>query len=282
MRNLLSLLTLVTFFFFAGCSSKTTAVASDIPLPTGKVAAYMVGPHMDAKAAQSALEAAGFEVLATYEAFKEGQSIVFTNAALKALGAKENRGYAAVLRLLVDDERKQISITNPIYFGKAFLQEEYDHKTASEIAAALNKAFPGLKDSTDAWGFEDLEEYHFMMGMPYYKDYTELATGDQAALVAQADDYKKGKKVIFKLQLSPNSVLYGYDLGKRTKKFVKKIGTQNAQVLPYTILIENGKVKTLSAKFFLAVSYPQLTMGEFMTIATVPGAIEKDLAKPFK
>jgi hypothetical protein len=38
----------------------------------------------------------------------------------------------------------------------------------------------------------------------------------------------------------------------------------------------------LSAKYFIAISYPLLTMSEFMTIATVPGAIENDLKKIFK
>ncbi len=281
MKKLLSLVTIVTFFTFAGCSSKTAATASS-DMPTGSVPAYFIGAHMDVKAAQSALEGAGFEVLATYEAFKKGESIVFTSPALKAAAVKENRGYAAVLRLLVDDEHKQISIMNPVYFGKAFLQDDYDNASATATLESLNKAFPEFKASEDAWDFDGLAGYHFMMGMPYYEDFVELGAGTQAELVAQADEYKKGKEVVFKLKLSENSVLYGYSLGKRTSKFVKKIGTQNAQVLPYCILIENGKAKALSAKYLLAISYPRLTMGEFMTIATIPGAIEKDLSKPFK
>ena len=88
--------------------------------------------------------------------------------------------------------------------------------------------------------------------------------------------------VVFKLELPNGSTLVGVDLDKRTKKFVKKIGTQNAEILPYTILIEDGKATALAAKYYIAISYPMLTMGEFMTIATVPGAIEKDLEKPFK
>ncbi len=38
----------------------------------------------------------------------------------------------------------------------------------------------------------------------------------------------------------------------------------------------------MAPKFYLAVSYPQLSMGQFMRIATVPGAIERDLKKPFE
>jgi hypothetical protein len=54
---------------------------------------------------------------------------------------KPTRGLAAVGRLLVDDERKQISIANPVYFGKAFMQKEYSHATASAVLASLEKGF---------------------------------------------------------------------------------------------------------------------------------------------
>ncbi|MEA1919779.1 MAG: hypothetical protein U9N52_08070, partial [Campylobacterota bacterium] len=121
-----------------------------------------------------------------------------------------------------------------------------------------------------------------MMGMPYYEDPSTLAEGEQAELLAKADGYKKGKNVIFKLELSKSSTLYGYKLGKKTSKFVKKIGTQNAGILPYCVLVENGVAKALSAKYYIAISYPQLSMSDFMGIATVPGAVEKDLKKAFK
>ncbi len=267
-------------FTLTGCSSKSAVIQASEP--EGDVSTYLVGAHMSTEAASTALENAGFEVLAKYKSFKKGETLVFTSSALKAEAVKENRGFSAVLRLLVDDERNQISITNPIYFGKAFMQDDYNHQVFAEILSALNKAFPELKGSEDKWEFDDLAGYHFMMGMPYYEDTDTLAEGEQIDLIAKADGYKKGKKVIFKLKLSDTSTLYGYMLGKKTSKFVKKIGTQNASILPYCILIENGVAKALNAKYYIAVSYPQLSMSEFMKIATVPGAIEKDLKKAFK
>jgi hypothetical protein len=74
----------------------------------------------------------------------------------------------------------------------------------------------------------------------------------------------------------------GYDLGRRTKKFVKKIGRENAAILPYCIAIENGQAEALNPKYYIALSYPLLDMGGFMDIAAVPGAIIKDLEKAFK
>ena len=69
---------------------------------------------------------------------------------------------------------------------------------------------------------------------------------------------------------------------REQKSLSKKIGRANAAVLPYCVSIENGLASSLAAKYYLAVSYPLLSMGEFMTISTVPGAIKQDLSKPFK
>jgi len=282
MRNFLALITTAALVSFSGCASKSVAAdATNAPMEK-EVSAYLVGAQTDVATAKGALETAGFTVISEYKIKKIGTSIVFTSDALTAAASKEGRGHAAILRLLVDDANKQVSITNPVYFGKAFLQDDFDYATASAALAAINKAFPGLKMSDDKWEFDGLSSYHFMMGMPYYEDPMDLGEGDNAALIAKAKSYKKGKFLVFEYKLSDTATLLGYELGRKTSKFVKKTGTNKAQILPYTILIENGKATALAPKFYIAVSYPLLSMGEFMTIATVPGAIEKDLKKPFK
>ena len=261
---------LTSAFVFA-----TSAFAKD-------VSAYLTGSYVDAESAKEKLSGAGFEVLAEYESVKKGVTIVFTSPALKAQGAKPGRAHAAVLRLFVDSQDKMISLTNPVYFGKAFMQDDYDSKAFESQLSAINGAFDGLKGSIDKLDEDDLSGYHFMMGMPYYEDSDELAEGSNAELLKKARKYKKGKLLVFELKLSDDSTLLGYNIGKRTKKFVKKIGRANAAVLPYCVSIENGKATSLEAKYYLAVSYPLLSMTTFTTIATVPGAIKKDLAKAFK
>ena len=246
------------------------------------VSAYLVGSYMDEKAVKEKLADSGFEVLASYASVKKGTTIVFTNDALKKEGAKPGRAHAAVLRIFVDAKEKMISLTNPLYFGRAFMQDDYDSSVFKALHSSLTSTFSGLNGSKDILAVDDLAGYHFMMGMPYYEDADKLAKGNHDDLIAQAKSYKDGKLLVFELRLSDTSTLLGYDLGKRTKKFVKKIGRNNAAVLPYCISIENGVAKSLEAKYYLALSYPLLTMSEFTTIATVPGAIKKDLSKPFK
>ena len=246
------------------------------------ISAYLIGAHAGVDTVKNRLARAGFEVIAEYESVKEGTTIVFTNDALKAEGAKPKRAHAAVLRAFVDDKEKVISITNPVYFGMAFMQDDYDSDVFVEQLDSLNEVFKDLKGSTDTLNERDIEGFHFMMGMPYYEDSDELAEASNDELLKKARAYKKGKNLIFELKLSEKSTLLGYDLGKKTKKFVKKIGRANAAVLPYCISIEDGVASALGAKYYLAISYPKLTMGQFMKISTVPGAIEKDLKKPFK
>ncbi len=284
MRNFLTLIASIAILSFTGCSSGSAAPDAKSGLEGTQVSAYLVGDYVEAKEAQSKLEAAGFEVLASYKSVKKGTTLVFTNNALKAEAAKPGRAYAAVSRLFIDEKEKMISFSNPVYFGKAFMQDDYKHVVFNTVLESINNEFSGLKGSVDELAFDDLAGYHFMMGMPYYNDPDELGkpSATTADAVSKANSYKKGKAVIFELKLSQTSTLLGYDLGKRTKKFVKKIGRANAAILPWCVSIENGQAKALNAKYYIALSYPLLDMGGFMGIATVPGAITKDLEKAFK
>jgi len=289
MRKVLTLIVATLVLSFSGCSSKEATASENVsnePAADAMVSTYLVGAYSDVDTTTAKLKEAGFEVVTAYKVDKKGEytSIVFTNDALKREAAKPGRAYAAVSRLFIDDKEKMISFTNPVYFGKAFMQDDYNHAVFNAVLESINNEFSGLTGSKDELAFDDLAGYHFMMGMPYYGEPDTLGkpSASNADAVAKAHAYKKGKAIIFEIKLSENSTLLGYDLGKRTKKFVKKIGRANAAILPYCVAVENGQAQALNAKYYIALSYPLLDMGGFMGIATVPGAIEKDLAKAFK
>ena len=283
MRKFLKIIATAAVVMFAGCNATgPSANAATTGYEGKQVATYLQGAHVDVESAKSKLEAAGFEIVTTYAPVKKGHTVIFTNAALKAEAAKPGRGHAAILRLFIDDKEKTISFNNPVYFGKAYMQGDYNHAVFNAQLESISKAFPGLKDSVDKWEFNGLASYHFMIGMPYYEDQDVVGEGTNADLLAKADKYKKGKMKVFEIKLSENSTLLGYELGKRTSKFTKKIGRVNAGLLPWTIAIENGKASALSAKYHIALSYPLLDMNGFMGIMTVPGAVVKDLEKVFK
>jgi len=251
------------------------ASAGDVVVtPTYKIAAYV-----DVEAAKAKLTAAGFEVVGTYVPFEKGTTVLFTSAALKAAATKPGRGFAAVGRLLVDDERQQVHIANPVYFGKAFLQDDYNEATATAALAALEQAFGPCKDSDDAMEFKKLAGFHFMIGMPYYEDMGTVGKGATADLVAKA---KAAKGTAGVVQLGADSFLAFVELDARTSSFVKKIGTEKSELLPWAVLIEGGEAKALKAEYYIALSYPLLDLGGFANIMTAPAAVIKSLEKTFK
>lgn len=270
------------FWFIAIAAVLFGALNGFAAEPKGKVPAYYYAAYADVPTVKEKLASGGFEVLATYAPTAQSTSIVVTCPGLKKAASKPGRGFAAVMRVLVDNEHKRVAYTNPIYFSKAFLQDDYDdaiaHKAADKLAKALGKGAP----SPDVLEYGDLADYHYMFGMPYYKDMDVLAKGDNGALLKKLKAFEGGKRVVFTLDLGNGAVLAGYALSPETAAFVKKIGTQNAQVLPYLVLIEDGKAKALAAKYYLAISYPLLSMGEFMTISSTPGEILDELEQPFK
>lgn len=277
MKKIVSFIALALAIAFTGCSTTVSPKIEGGVVVDKMVSTYRTGAYVDVDTAKAKLTAAGFEIVGTYQPASNGTTILFTNAAMKADANKPLRGFAAVGRMLVDDERKQVHIANPIYFGKAYLQDEYNHATASSTYTSLEKAFGPLKNSEDQWEFAKLPDYHFMIGMPYYKDMGVVGTGTTADLVAKA---KAAKGIV--LEIGADRYVAFIELDKRTNGFVKKIGTDKAEVLPWPVLIENGEAKALKAEYHIAISYPLLDLGGFANIMTVPAAVLKNLEKTFK
>jgi hypothetical protein len=250
-------------------------------IDNGRVAAYLHYKLLSLDEVKSRLQKAGFEIVTTLKIEKKGKvlSVVFTNKELQESAAKTNRGFASTLRLSIDTKAGVISISNPIYILAAFMQKEYDSTLAQKSLKQIRSAFEGLKNSDEIVKFRVLERFKFMEGMPQYQDMAVIKKAKNSTLLAKAH---KSKKIVYEQTLSNGSTILGVKLGKRTRKFVKKIGYHNSGLLPYPVLIENGEAKILDPKYYIAVMYPMLKMSQFMTISTVPGAITKDIDKIFR
>lgn len=250
-------------------------------IQNGRVAAYLHAPYIDVKNVQENLKKAGFKIISTYKIDKKGlvNSIVYTSASLEENAAKDNRAFAGSLRITVDKKNNLISIANPIYHMKAFMQGEYCPSLAKSTLKSLRDNFKDVQNSQEVMKFIMLERFQFMEGMPKYNDMIIIREGEQKELLAKAE---KSKNTLFMHNLANGSTLVGVKLSKRTTKFIKKTGYQNAGLLPYPVLIEKGKVRILDPKYYIAVMYPMLKMSQFMTISTVPGAIQKEIDKMFR
>lgn len=239
------------------------------------ISAYLYGKLETVNNIKTALATNGLETIGEYYAMgnKDYHVIVYTSRELKQMAMKENREFAAVQKVLIDLKDKKLVFTNPNYFLRAFMQDDLDNTLLQVTNSRLNKSFSGLENGVETLDEDNLEDYHFMFGMPYYSDMIEVASGDNLKQTLQ----KNAKdKIVFKLSLG-NSTLYGVSMDTKDgeKSYIPAIGQEkNSAFLPYLVVISNGKAKILHAKYYLAISLPKLSMGEFMTISDAPGNIE--------
>jgi len=239
----------------------------------GRVSTYLRAPLKgDPK---EELKKAGFTILGVEKLGDNLESIVFTNSLLEKLAKKSP--FSANLRVLIDSKKKILSVQNPIYFAKAFMQDRYDEERIKKVLKGINSAFDNLKTSKDKLKASLLPKYQFMFGMPYYKDMITVAKASNSEQLLSRID---GKRVIFKQKIDKESYILGVNL--HNEQFIHKIGIKNANLLPYPIFIQGGVAKILDPKYYIAISYPLLKMSQFMSISSTPDEIEQDIRNLFK
>ena len=167
---------------------------------------------------------------------------------------------------------------------RAFLQKDYNDGIAKPVNEALAAALGTLTPTDDSLKTKKLAKYNFMMSMPKYDDFARVAKGDTKTLCEQLEANAKDR-IVFKINVADDgsSVLYGVALPEEIEKFNETLGTMGqSHLLPYTVLVENGEANILHAKYYLALSFPQLTMAEFMKIMSIPGDIKDAFEADFE
>lgn len=247
----------------------------------GEVAAYIHSPFMKLEDLKATLQKAGFTILSTIKLNKKGSvtSVVFTDKSLEKSASKTSRGFAGALRAVVDKEDNMLSISNPIYILKAFMQDDYDSKVAEAALKKIQNNFKDLKESNEVVKFSLLDRFQFMKNMPHYQDMQTVATDVNMVLLKKA---LASKKVVYKQHLHNGSTVIGIKLDDKTRKFIKTTGYHNSELLPYPVLIEEGKAKILDPKYYIPIMYPKLKMSQFMKIATIPDAIFENAVNTFR
>jgi len=246
------------------------------------------------------VEAAGFEVAGSYSPYDGAIILAITNDALKKDAASsEFGGYAAGQRVTVTQvgDEVQVSYTNPMYFANAYRLED-----TSGAASALQSLQSAL-GSSQAFGTgdkqlsaSDLRKYHYMFGMEYFDDPSELAEYDsyEDAVAAVEEGLAQGrggatkvyridipgkKETVFGVALNDSGCSGDeYIMSRVDKEAIRSTGH-----LPYEILVSDGDVYALYARFRIAISWPHLPMiqsdtgGTFFNIMCAPNAIEEAL-----
>jgi len=297
MKTLVSLSLLMMAVLFTA-----TAAAEDILYKPFVVAS--AGPGTLAGQTQStlaALESAGFEVAGQYSPVEGTNVIVVTNDELKQIASLSDRGgYAAGQRVSISEvgDNVEVSFVNPVYIQYAYRLEGDMQPVSDALAASLgneNTCGGGDKEMSA----KKLSKYHYMMGMQYFDDPSELNSFEsyEAAVAA----VEKGLATegdalsqVYRIDIpGKEQTVFGVGM-KMTNEDQKDIdsefqmsivdfeGCKKRAYFPYEVLVNGKEVEALHMRFRMAVHFPNLSMmgaHGFTKLISAPGAIEKALEK---
>ena len=247
------------------------------------------------KAVVKALEASGFDIIGKYHVGNNQtlKVIVYSRNDLQQITLKvKDRGVlAAALKvgLKADGPGTQISYINPEYLFQAYLRNSYDahtkglEKITADVKAALSPLGKENKGFGGSMTAEKLREYHYKIMMPYFSDPVELKEfGSFEEGVKTIEKNLKSKKgdtqLVYSLKFNDQkTAVFGIaflDEEKGENYFLPIIGESHLAAMPYEIIIQGKMATMLHGRYRLAVHWPELTMGTFMKIRSVPGDYE--------
>jgi hypothetical protein len=244
------------------------------------------------------LSAAGFEVVGEYTPYDGATIVIVTNDALKTNAAASELGaYGAAQRVSVTKvgDEVQVAYTNPVYMSHAYRMKGDLAGVRSQLAATLGDQgeFGPDKGKTP----EQLRKYHYKIFMPYFDDQIKLAVhaDHEAALKAVEAGLAAGKygaTKVYRIDLpGKKESLFGVAL-KDNKGDNKALAdsfvmseidfkpVRSTAHLPYDLVVSDNVVYTLSAKFRIAINFPDLSMmgdNSFMNIMATPEAVQTAL-----
>lgn len=276
----------------------TGAQAADALLKPFVLASKSAGTVAEKSAqVKAALQAAGFTVIGEYAPYANADIVIVTNDELKKnASASEFGGYGAAERIAITEAGKevQVSYNNPVYMANVYRMSGDLSNVAAQLATALGK----VEEFGSATGMtaKQARKYHYMMGMEYFTDPSELAeygSHEEAvhAVDAKLANNKNGVSKVYRVDVpgKPETVFGVAMKGAGENRFMDdkfimdQIDSQaikSTAHLPYEVLVSGNKVYALYARFRIAINFPDLSMmgdHSFMSIMKAPDAILKAL-----
>ncbi len=247
-------------------------------------------------AAKKALTSVGFEVVGEYDPKADTHIIVVTNDALKKLaGMSLNGGFGAAERVAVVKHNGvvEVSYTNPVYWWNAYRMKG----DIQPIQAAMEKALGRAEEFGAEPGFTaaELRKYHYKFMMPYFTDVDELEEYDSHQQGIEVIEKNLAQRVdgagkVYRIDIpGTEMVVWGVSFSESaaSDKYVldsiDKGKHSHAAHLPYEMLLNGKKAVALNGKFRIALSWPRLSMGDFMNLMRTPEDILvtlEDVADP--
>lgn len=278
------------FLFFTGLNSLH---AQDFSAYY-RVATQPVSIDEMATKVQSALEAKGFNIIGIYN--PEGSNylkvMVYTRDDLKEItfGVKERGALAAALKIGLVRKGNQtiVSMINPEYLFHAYLRKQInDYSGLKKISDDAKAAMRTLGGTIEPFGgmlsLKKLENYHYMISMPYFDDPVELRSfstfADGLKTIRKNLESEVGNVAKVYEMVDPSLQVAVFGVGLLNKSygeahFLPIIGEDHVAAMPYEIILQGNECTILHGKYRIALCWPELTMGTFTKIISTPGKIE--------
>lgn len=247
----------------------------------------------------SALENAGFQIVGQYSPVDDTNIIVATNDTLKAIAARSPRGgYGAGQRISVTETNGTVEVgyVNPVYIQYAYHLNGDMQPVFTQLSDALGmlNACGAEKKKMTA---KKLDGYHYMVGMQYFNDVSELGSFDSHDAAVAA--VEKGLAIpgdaltqVYRIDVpGTQQTVFGVGM-KATSEDDKALdsafqmgvvdfeGCKKRAYFPYEVLVAGNNVEALHMRFRMAVHFPDLIMmGKhgFTKLISSPGATESAL-----
>lgn len=245
-------------------------------------------------AVEQKLQATGFTVIGRHapKGLPGSGTVIITDAGiLEAVGKVGGPAVsAAALRVGVQADGT-VSYMNPDYWYRAFVRGKFSQVQAAvqaaqaRLAKALGEGSP-FGGEVDA---DDLPNYRYMFGMERFDTNSELVTHTSfdEALASVRTNLAKGTAdtaKVYEVVIPERKIaVFGVAMNNADSGegwWVNKIeGAAHVAALPYEIFIVDNKVHAMYARYRIALSWPNLGMGQFMGIINAPHAIQDIMSR---
>lgn len=247
-----------------------------------------------ASAVEAKLKSSGFNVVGKY--FPKGVPeygvvIATDDAMLKEVGAAGgNAVLGATIRVGVKADGS-VAYTNPDYWYRAYFRTGFDKRedAVKALQARLKDALGAGKGQGGDETAASLSNYRYMIGMERLdSSKRELAKyGDFAeALKVVRSNLAKGvgkTSKVYEVVLADRKLaVFGVAMndGENSDgEWIKRIDMQESIAgLPYEIYIVDDQVESPYGRFRIALAFPDVGMGQFMRISSLPGVIQDTMS----
>ncbi len=243
-------------------------------------------------AVKQKLTAAGFKIIGDHTPRGVGGDIIIATDdgllnAVRATGGSTI--VAAPVRVAVQPDGT-VSYANPEYWGRAYFRKQFNgtaEAAEKAVGEKLVKALGAGKEFGGDVSAGDLASYRYMFGMERfdsdkndlksYGSFEQAVAAVRSNLAAGKNNCSKSYEIVMP---DKKIAVFGVEMNDPATgegSWLKKIGSSQMAALPYEIFVVGNKVEALYGRYRIALGWPKLGMGTFMSISDTPDQILETL-----